>query len=116
MAPKRKEPRYDYEKDLILDCHPNTYAWFHERRHQTQFKSLPWLKDAFEMTYSMGLYVGLTSSILAILKIIPIDSMMSLIGIGFMNFVTLHLCLELDALFFGSLNWFIFRMTKGKIL
>jgi len=99
------EAYYDPENDVIRGCTPYSYAWFHERRHQTQFKLIPKLVGINRNLHIYS-YAVTTGALLSIL--IPNVSFklgIFLMGISILPYTFFNLILEIDAMIFGTIDW-----------
>ena len=96
---------YDVTKDRIINANPYTYEWFHERRHQQQFKTLRWLRGFNQRLeiLSYGLSAGFLLGMLT--QMIPFILGVLLIGLSNLSYAFLNLVLELDAILFGTIAW-----------
>ena len=103
---------YDPATDEIYNCKKYSYIWFHERRHQIQFKTIPKLKSFNHWLHILtyGLNAGVLATIIFQLK----GFMLGLLTIGFISlpYTAFNLYLEADALIVGSWYW-IQHKRKG---
>ena len=103
---------YDVANDRIMGCDPFTYSWFHEDRHRQQFTYIPKLKS-FNQWLEVLTY-GLTSGFMlgGVVGILSIGWTLILMGLSTVPYSMLNLMLELDALVFGTWNWYRHHHTK----
>lgn len=96
---------YDVQTDTIKGCEPYSYSWFHERRHQTQFKAVPFIKsfNLWSEVLTYGINAGLLGSIL--LGSLPFWFGVYAIGLVSLPYTFFNLFIEVDALIFGTINW-----------
>lgn len=104
------EAHYDVETDTIRGCRPYTYEWFHERRHQMQFRTIKLLKR-FNQNLEIISYGATSGTLLAIIfGLIPIVDGLIIMGLVNAPLALLNLLLEGDAVLFGTIDWW--RYTR----
>lgn len=100
---------YDPVTDTIRNATPFTYAWFHERRHQEQYKKNSWLKT-FDLWSSIIAYALSGGMLIVCLIHWRLDLYFYFTGLVYTPIVLLGLFLEIDAFIFGTISWMKYRL------
>lgn len=98
---------YDPQKDIIVNAAPYTYSWFHEKRHQTQYKSsrLPDIADTIGMyVYTICGFISLIGLPLGAFTLVFLMN-----GLFVTPYVLFCMFLEIDAYIFGTINYFKYK-------
>ena len=105
---------YDVNTDTIKGCNPFSYAWFHETRHQKQFQTIKPLK-VFNQQLEVLTYGACSGFLLGwLLGLTSIGWTLILMGSAVAPYSFLNMLLELDAIVFGSWNWYRHHKTSSS--
>jgi Zn-dependent membrane protease YugP len=105
-----KTAYYDPVSDTIANCTKHSYTWFHEKRHQYQYKTLKvgyYVDEIGMVAYNIG---GIILVIGLLLEYIL--QTFILIGIITSSYIVLACLLEVDAYLFGTINYFKYKKEK----
>lgn len=95
---------YDPSTDTIHGADPGTWAYYHEARHQWQFKKYPNLQELTAKVHIRSYYASIIASSILML-FYGWRGIIVGVGFGMLTHVLFILLMELDAYIMGTYQW-----------
>jgi hypothetical protein len=100
---------YDPEKNKIYNCEQYGHAWFHEKRHMTQFS----VKPIFWINYVLNILTNVIGVFAIYLWLLHPDFSLGmalvLVGVPAMAWAAVIFLLEVDAWVVGTWQWWLYN-------
>jgi len=96
---------YDPETDKIHNAKPFSYSWFHEKRHQQQFRLVPGLRSINLWLHTLTYPLCSAFAFAMVVRLLPPTESLILMGASALPYSLVNLWLEVDAVLFGTINW-----------